>query len=516
MELLLAFVSFAGGFEPFAELLREPQRVIRLVEDLKLESGGVSAFAARQVIFSPSTDFDQLRRHAIAHGGEGGLGVERLFLRFTSRGDLVALGRFVVHAAPFEADALNAEIILRIDFEGHHFGVENDLLRRFATCSEPRRLVLDRVKSQHERLARLQAIAILPRHRFLRVGGEFAEARRHLVAGNRLRLAIERSAGQFAARSGFDGGLRAFQHAHRSAAHLNHRLRLVFQIRRQLRANGERRELRSRPRQHGDFLAHIAERELHRGIILLRRQGEHICAVFERALNGRLAFEARFRALRRPARVFVELHRELHRLRERHDELFRQRLDASKGEALDVLPRHRPALCGIPRGVRHAESSGDGKRRRTRERPAPTSMPRLRHRVGKILVLHRLRRLRHGRLHESLAARGIVMPRKLHDAEQLIAEPRKGALQQPRRIFELPLTPHPAMPFERQTEPEHCRTTEHERPAHPRGRLHHAIQHEQHDPRHQQAHETSQNALQNLHDPNATTKVRELGLQDRR
>ena len=411
---------------------------------------------------------------------------------------------------------MNAEIILRIDFEGHDFRVEHDLLGRFTTRGESRRLVLDGVESQHERFARLQAIAILPRHRFLRVGGEFAEARRHLVAGNRLRLAIERSTGEFAARGGLDGGLRTFQHAHRSAAHLDHRLRLVFQIRRQLRANGERRELRSRPRQHGDFLAHIAERELQGGVILLRRQGEHIRAVFERALNERLAFEARLRALRRPARVFIELHRELHRLRERHDELFRQRLDAGKGEALDVLPRHRPALCGIPRGVRHAESCRERDDRCCAEAPSPACMPRLWHRIRKILVLHRVRRLRHGGLHEPLAARGIVMPRKLHDAEQLIAEPRKGALQQPRRIFQLPLPPHPAMPFERQTEPEHRRTTQHERPAHPRGRFHHAIQHKQHDPRHQQAHEAREHTLQHLHHPNATTKVRELGLQDRR
>ena len=107
-------------------------------------------------------------------------------------------------------------------------------------------------------------------------------------------------------------------------------------------------------------------------------------------------------------------------------------------------------------------------------------MLRGRHGSGKILILHCLICLSHRRLDKPLAPAGGGAFRfsQLHDAQQLIAEAGKLPAQQTGRIFQPPLPPYPAVPFQRQPDPRHRRAEGQQSPAQPSGRFHHPVQDE--------------------------------------
>ena len=201
-----------------------------------------------------------------------------------------------------------------------------------------------------KQLRAAQTIAILPRHRRRRS----ARLNSCRGRGNHLRFVIERGRWRVRGWRWPDGSRSAAaQHARRfHHAHLNPGLRLVFQIRGQLSANGQRsRELR--PHCSNTLISsRTSPSRLRHGVVLLRRQGQHIRAVFERALNQRLAFEMAFAALRRPAHVFVELHRELHRPRAARRTFQAAASDAGKRWRSMFFPRHRSML----RAAFHAAS----------------------------------------------------------------------------------------------------------------------------------------------------------------
>jgi len=92
VELLLALIAFAGHGEPFAELLGEPEGVIRLVQDMEDEGGGAGGMPARQIISRPGAQLQRLRGHAFARRAESGHGGERSFFRLARARDLFTLG----------------------------------------------------------------------------------------------------------------------------------------------------------------------------------------------------------------------------------------------------------------------------------------------------------------------------------------------------------------------------------------------------------------------------------------
>ena len=299
---------------------------------------------------------------------------------------------------------MDAEVVLHIDVEHDHLGIEHHLLLRLASSCETRCFIFDGIDLQNERLARCQTIAVFPHHTFLSVARDFMEGRRHLRTGNFLRLAIDFGGSQFTRCRRLQRGLRAFQYAHRTATHLDHRLRLVFQIRRQSRAHRQSRQFRPRAWQNTHRLAHIAERQRKSRVFLLRRKRQRILVLLQSAHDHRLITDPRLRLRGRPARVLVELHLQIERLRIRHHETVWQLLDFREGEALDITPRRHPARHCVPRGVRHQRERGDREHRRHTGSPAPLEMLRLGHGVREILVLHRLSRLIHRRLHQPFAA----------------------------------------------------------------------------------------------------------------
>ena len=140
-------------------------------------------------------------------------------------------------------------------------------------------------------------------------------------------------------------------------------------------------------------------------------------------------------------------------------------------------------------------------------------MRRLRHGIGKILILHRVVRLGHRRLHEALAAARefAVLFGQFHDAEQLIAKPREFMPQQPRGIFQPALTPDPAVPFQRQPQPGNERARREEQSAKPCGSFDEPIQAEHQQVGNGETEHRSEQTFGEFHDPNAAAELRELG-----
>ncbi len=251
------------------------------------------------------------------------------------------------------------------------------------------------------------------------------------------------------------------------------RLRLVTEIRRQPEPHRQLAQLRPRARLRAASSCAHRPRESQRRILLLRRKSERVL----RRRRARWPPPADPRCAPSPRsgdqRVSgAKLQRQRERLRIRHHQRLRQRLDARKSVALHTRATAcNPARKRIARRVIHQHQRGDRQRQRCRPPPSPTADAAHAAPHAEILVLHRLRRLRHRRLHQPLAPprRADSMPRQLHDAEQLIAQPRKRLPQKSRRVFQPALPPDPAMPLQRQGKPSPrpCRAARIKRAAQP-------------------------------------------------
>ena len=195
VELLLALVGFLGDFQPLAELLGQPERVVGLVEHVEHEARRAGVRPARQVIVRPRADFQRLRGDALARRAEGRLGGQFLLFRRADRGDLLAADRRLavglrLRSGPLQADLLDAEIVRGVDVEGHHFGVQHDLFERFAPGDDARGFVLDGMDFEHQRLARGQAVGVAPGELPVRVAADRS------IAGRGFRLRRPAAAGR--------------------------------------------------------------------------------------------------------------------------------------------------------------------------------------------------------------------------------------------------------------------------------------------------------------------------------
>lgn len=145
-------------------------------------------------------------------------------------------------------------------------------------------------------------------------------------------------------------------------------------------------------------------------------------------------------------------------------------------------------------------------------------MPRIRHGIRKILARHRVGRLRHRRLHQSLAPalRRVIGPREFHDAEQLIAEPRKRPPQQMRRIFHSPLPPNPPMPFQRKSQPERGATCDQQPEPHRRRRFKKTVERKNEQVGNRDPEQRGEQTFREFDDPHATPEIGEFRFQNRR
>ena len=476
---------------------------------------------ARQVVLRPGPHFQRLRPHAVALRRERGPYIQIALFRCARAGHGLALRRFRAflarQALPFQARALHAKVIRDLQIEGHHLRLQHHLLLRIPTRQHARRIVFHGLHLQCQRVARRQPVRILPGEDVLRVFIHRHRNRHHVAFFNRLRLAIHRSGCQIATRGEFKRGLRALHQAHGATARLNDWLRAVLQVLRQRQPRLQGLQFRPLRRHQVNRLAHIAHPQVQRRIELLRRQREIIAVRRQPGFHRGLILNLHRARLWRPLRVLAQRGLQVHRLRVGHDQPLRQLLHLRKRVALHVLPGREPACHRIPGRRGHHEERQHRHRHRRSRRPAPGPVLILRHRFIERNVLHRLRRLRHRRLHQPLAASGAeVHPRQFHDAQQLVAQARHLLAQQARRILQPALLPHPTMPFQRQPQAQHRRTGEQQQPAHPARRVKQTVQREHQRVAHGQAEHRRQQAFQKLDDPHPASKIRELGLKRRR
>ena len=263
MKLLLALIGFLRGLQPLAHLLREPERVIRLIQNVEHKAGTAAALAARQIILRPRAHFERLRRHAFARGAERRARLDTLLLRLARGGGLGTVRLFSLRAVgdalPLQAHLLHAEIIRRAQFKDHDLGLQHHLLLSLAARGQFRSLVLCRLHADHQRHPRRQAQRVLPCKRHFplplnRLRGTYNTSALHLR-----RRAVNFSLRQGAARRGLEGRQRAFQQAHHVAADFGDRLRLVLQVIRQLQLHIECGEFRARARLQFNRLPHVAD-----------------------------------------------------------------------------------------------------------------------------------------------------------------------------------------------------------------------------------------------------------------
>ncbi len=310
VELLFALVGFLRGLEPLAELCREPERVVSLVEDVENECGRADVRPAGQVIDHPRAQLDGLRCHALARRAEGADGTELLhFVR--ARGDdflagdrCLAVGLRLV-ADPRQAGFLDAEIIRRGEVEGDDLGIEHDFLERIAPRHDGRRLVDAGLDLEHERVARREAVLVGPVERAIDILRDRLVAGHDFAAVDFLRLAVERGGLDVANGFGLEGGLRSLQDVDGSVAHLERRLGLVAEVVRQFEADLDAGQLRPCFGVDLDTLAHVAERQGERAVLLLRREEKGIGARREVRLDLGLVADAAEAFARRPLGVWA-------------------------------------------------------------------------------------------------------------------------------------------------------------------------------------------------------------------
>ena len=278
MELLLALVSFLRGLQPLVHLLRQPERVIRLVQNVQHKGRTPASITAWQIILRPCAHLQALRSHALARGTERRARLHTLLLRLAGSGHLGALRllllRAVIHRRPLQAHLLHAEIIRRRQFKNHHLRLQHHLLHRLAARGQFRRFILRRLHLYHQRHLGREAQRIRPDERHLALPIHRLRAAYNTVALQLRSHVVYQRARQRAARRRLKRRLRALEQTHHLPADLRHRLCLVLQIIGQLQLHVERLQFRARTRLHGDRLPHIADLEEKLDVLLLRGELE--------------------------------------------------------------------------------------------------------------------------------------------------------------------------------------------------------------------------------------------------
>ena len=126
MELLVPFITFLCGFQPFSELFGEPKGMICLVQDVQNKGRGTGALAAGKVIVCPCPHFHRLWCDSIARRAKSGADLHVPFFVFAGGGNFFASNTglavfFHFRPDPFEADSSDAEIVANVHIEGDDF-----------------------------------------------------------------------------------------------------------------------------------------------------------------------------------------------------------------------------------------------------------------------------------------------------------------------------------------------------------------------------------------------------------
>ena len=216
------------------------------------------------------------------------------------------------------------------------------------------------------------------------------------------------------------------------------------------------------------------------------------------------------RPIRPPLRIRAKAHINLRLFAVRDHQCLRQPVDPREREPLHEPPRGKKSGPGIRRSCGNKQWQRHRKSEWHCGQPGPEPVPRPGHGLAKIVATGRLRHLPDGRLAERprplLFA---LIANDLHDAEQLVAQRRKAAGDQPRQPVEPALAPDPAVEGDGDRGAAGDGRGE-EHPPHRSGRVADAVEQKQDKPGHEHAEEGAADGLDRLDHPDSAPKGTQL------
>ena len=272
-------------------------------------------------------------------------------------------------------------------------------------------------------------------------------------------------------------------------------------------------DLRAKGGHERHRLPGISHRQPQRGLRHLRRQRERVAlSVAARRQRGAAA-DPRLGLRRPPPRLCTQPDADLRLFTMRDHQLLRQPTDPREGEPLHEPPRRKKSGPGIGCSVGNDQRQRDRDRKRHGCQPGPESVSWLRHRLAEITAARRLRHLTDGRLAERPRRLLVAMRAdNLHDAEQLVAQRRKPAGDQPRQTVEPAMAPDPAVEGHgNRSAAGYGRREEH--PPHETRRVADAVEQKQHEPGHEHAADRAADGLDRLDRPDNPAEGLQLPTQ---
>src|SRR5262245_8366675 len=151
---------------PLAELLGEPDRMLFGIEHVESVDRRVDSRSTWEIVLGEDSQLDRLGLDPQRLGRERAADLQRLLVIAAGRENALAPGwrldDRVFNSLPFHANALDPEVILRLDLEIEHLGIKNDFLPRQSLACERRGLIFPAVDREHERGLALQPEAVSP------------------------------------------------------------------------------------------------------------------------------------------------------------------------------------------------------------------------------------------------------------------------------------------------------------------------------------------------------------------
>ena len=174
------------------------------VQDVQQIGRRIDARPAGEVVLDKEPHIERLRFDVEGLRAEGAGQIEQFLVVRAGREDAFAFRQLgddgLVGPLPFDADHLDAEVILRMHLEGESFGIEDDLLSGQVFARERRGLVIARRDRDRERFQSPEPEFILPLEDHLARGVDLRRCAGHIRGEDRRGLTVNRGTRQITIR----------------------------------------------------------------------------------------------------------------------------------------------------------------------------------------------------------------------------------------------------------------------------------------------------------------------------
>ena len=272
----------------------------------------------------------------------------------------------------------------------------------------------------------------------------------------------------------------------------------------------QRGDLRSERRLERHLLAGIPHRQPQAPRAHLRRKRQRVGLPVTGRRDLPPATDPGLCPGRSPRRGRIEMDHDLGRLAMGDDDRLRKPVDPGKGVALHEPPRLEKPLPGVGGGGRDDQPEHASAHQRHGNKRQPEPVPRPRQGRAEIVTARHLGHLADRRLAEHPRARLLAgIADELDNPEELIAERREAAGDEPRQLVEATRSPHPAIKRHRENAAGGDRTGIQSKPRKDR-RVGEPIEEEKREPGDEDAEQGDADRLDPLHSPDGGTEIVEL------